>query len=311
MGGTYRWQRLMGVVAGVVLGTATLVDCGSGAAGPLVLHLDAGTEGADQYRVAAVQCAQASGGRYTIDLRTHPNKNTDDMRLQLARELAAGDPGLDIMELDVIWTGEFAQAGWIAPYPPKVARQIEQGTLPVPLETGTYRGSLFAAPLGANTQLLWYRKDLIPTPPQTWDEMIQMAEGLAARGLPHYVEVQGARYEGLTVWFNTLLASGGGSIVSDTDDVQVDRGDAAHRAVGIMARLATSTTADPSLSVSQEGDGRIAMQQGRAAFEVDYPFAYAAMQETGGGTFIDSQGRPTRQDTGRRVGDVFGWAAYP
>lgn len=231
--------------------------------------------------------------------------------MQLARRLAAHDTGLDIMELDDMWTAEFAQAGWILPYPTGVARQVEQGTLRVPLETGTYQGRLYAAPVSTNTQLLWYRKDLVPKPPQTWDEMIQMAEGLAARGLPHYIEVQGARYEGLTVWFNTLLASGGGAIVSENGDVQVARGDAARQAVGVMVRVATSRAADPSLSLSQEDDGRLAMQAGSAAFEVNYPFVYVSMHENSGGTFIDSLGRPTSQNTGRRVGDVVGWAPYP
>jgi multiple sugar transport system substrate-binding protein len=277
-----------------------------------VLNFATGAQGADQYRAAAAECSRASGGRYTIEQRTQPARNTDEQRLHLARRLAAHDSSLDIMELDVIFTGEFAQAGWILPYPAELARQIEQGTLRVPLDTGTYQGKLYAAPLATNTQLLWYRKDLVPHPPKTWDDMIQMAENLAVQGLPHYIEVQGARYEGLTVWFNTLLTSGGGSIVSENGDVQVARGDAAQQALGVMMRVATSRAADPSLPVSNETDGQFAMEAGKAAFEVNYPFSYAQMYAPGGGgTFIDALGRPTRQNTGRRVRDVFDWAPYP
>lgn len=315
MGSASWWWRVACVAVAMALGTATLVGCGGGAADQVVLAFDTGPEGATQYRAAAVECTRTSGGRYTIEQRTRQSRDTDDQRLQLARRLAAHDSGLDIMELDVILTGEFAQAGWILPYPAELARQIEQGTLRGPLETGIYQGKLYAAPVSTNTQLLWYRKDLVPHPPTTWDEMIQMAERLAERGLPHYIEVQGARYEGLTVWFNTLLASGGGSIVSDNGDVQVARGNAARQALGVLSHVATSRAADPSLSVSNESDGRLAMEAGKAAFEVNYPDTYVAMyppgSDRGGGTFIDQQGRPTSQDTGRRVGDVFGWAAYP
>jgi multiple sugar transport system substrate-binding protein len=310
MGGAWR-RRVAAVAVGVVLAGATLVGCGSGAAGRVVLVFDTDTNGVDQNRIAAAECGRASGGRYTIEQRTQPSRNTDDNRVYLARRLAAHDTGLDIIELDDVWTAEFAQAGWILAYPPDLVRQIGRGTLRVPLETGTYQGRLYAAPLNTSTQLLWYRKDLVPHPPNTWDEMIQMADGLAARGLPHYIEVQGARYEGLTVWFNTLLASGGGAIVSENGEVQVARGDAARRAVGVMARVATSRAADPSLSLSHEDDARLAMQSGSTAFEVNYPFVYASMHEDGGGTFIDPLGRPTRQNTGRRVGDVVGWAPYP
>ncbi|MGH3871153.1 MAG: ABC transporter substrate-binding protein [Pseudonocardiaceae bacterium] len=306
-----RW-RVTAIAAGVVLGAATLVGCGASVPERTVLNFSTGDEGADQYRTAAAECSRASGGRYTVVQRTLPNGNTDDQRLQLARRLVAHDPSLDILELDVIWTGEFAQAGWILPYPPEQAQQIAEGTLRVPLETGTYQGTLYAAPVSTNTQLLWYRTDLVPQPPKTWDEMIQIAEGLAARGMPHYIEVQGARYEGLTVWFNTLLTSAGGSIVAENGEVQVAQGDAAWRALGIMTRVAASRAADPSLPVSNEDHARLAMEAGKAAFEVNYPFAYSTMYAPGGGgTFIDEQGRPTRQDTGRRVRDVFGWAPYP
>jgi multiple sugar transport system substrate-binding protein len=277
-----------------------------------MLNFNTGSAGAGEFRAAAAECSRASGGRYTITQRTQPSRANNDRRLQLARRLAAHDPSLDIMELDVIWTGEFAEAGWILPYPEPLARHLAQGVFQVPLETGTYQGKLYAAPLYVSTQLLWYRKDLVPHPPKTWDDMIQMAEDLAARGLPHYIEVQGGRYEGLTVWFNTLLASGGGSIVSDNGDVELARGDAARRAASVMARLATSPAADPLLPVSDENAGQLAMEEGKAAFEVNYSFVYTAMYATGGGgTFIDEWGRPTRRNTGRRVKDVFGWAPYP
>ncbi len=306
------WRGIATVAMGVVLCAAVLVGCGSGTTGQIVLHFDTGAEGADSSRAAAAECSRASGGRYLIEQRTVPGGATDSQRLTLVRRLAAHDPSLDVMELDVIWTAEFAEAGWLLPYPSEVARRIEQGTLAVPVETGTYHGKLYAAPLATQTQLLWYRKDLVPSPPQTWDEMIQMAGELAARDLPHYIEVQGARYEGLTVWFNTLLTSSGGSILGENGEVQVARGNAARQALGVMARLATSPAADPSLSVSQEDDGRLAMEAGKAAFEVNYPFVYATMHAQGaGGTFIDELGRPTRQDTGRRIKDVFGWAPYP
>ena len=42
-----------------------------------------------------------------------------------------------------------------------------------------------------------------------------MATALAKQGKPHYIEIQGAQYEGYTVWFNTLVNCAGGQIVSD------------------------------------------------------------------------------------------------
>ncbi|WP_308282506.1 ABC transporter substrate-binding protein [Pseudonocardia nigra] len=292
-----------------------MAGCGSDAAGPPVLNFYTAADAATAYAAAAQACTEAADGRYTVVQQTLP-KSADDQRLQLARRLVAGDSEVDLMTLDVTWTAEFAEAGWIEPWPEDLAAQVAEGTLEGPLETAMYQDRLWGAPLNTNTQLLWYRSDLAPTPPRTWDEMIEMSEVLFEQGLPSYIEVQAAQYEGIVVWFNTLLTSAGGQIVSEDGEVLVGQGDAARLAASIMQRVASSPAADPSLSVAQENDGRLAMEAGLAAFQVNYPFVNASINTPppdggGGGTFIDEAGRPTNVDTGRRVADVFAWAPYP
>ncbi|MFC5993977.1 ABC transporter substrate-binding protein [Pseudonocardia hispaniensis] len=302
-------------MSSALLAAAMLAGCAAEASGPPVLNFYTPADGATQYAAAAEDCSAAAGGRYSIVQQTLP-KSADDQRLQLARRLVAGDSAVDIVAIDVTWTAEFAEAGWIKEFPADQAAKVRDGTLKAAYETGTYQGALWAAPLNTNTQILWYRKDLSPTPPATWDEMIKASTDLAARGLPSYIEVQGAQYEGLTVWFNTLLTSAGGQIVAENGDVLVDKGDAAEQALSIMQRVAAAPGADPSISVAKENDGRLAMEAGTAAFQVNYPFVYASIHTPppdggGGGTFIDEQGRPTGTDTGRRVIDEFAWAPYP
>jgi len=292
-----------------------VAGCSSGPVGPPVLNFYTPADGATQYAAAAKACTTAANGRYSVAQVSLP-KGADDQRLQLARRLVANDPALDILGIDVTWTAEFATAGWIAKFPGDVAAQVTQGTLPAALETGKYQNTLYAAPLNTNTQLLWYRKDLSPTPPATWDGMITASQKLAQEGKPSYIEVQAAQYEGLTVWFNTMLASAGGQIVTENGDVLVDKGDAAQKALTLMQRVAASPGSDPSLSVSKENDGRLAMEAGTAAFQINYPFVYASINTPppdggGGGTFVDAQGRPSATDTGKRVIDEFAWAPYP
>ncbi len=298
-----------------MLAAATLAGCSSAPAGPPVLNFYTPADTAEQYAQGAAACTEAAGGRYSVVQQTLP-KSADDQRLQLARRLVAGDPEVDLVAIDVTWTAEFAAAGWIEPLPADVAAEVSDGTLPGALATATYQDQLWGAPLNTNTQILWYRSDLAPTPPATWDEMIAMSEALGEQDLPSYIEVQAAQYEGITVWFNTLLTSAGGAITNDKGDVLIGEGDAAETALSIMKRVATSPAGDPSLSVAQENDGRLAMEAGTAAFQVNYPFVYPSMFNPppdggGGGTFIDEQGRPTGEDTGRRVADVFAWAPYP
>ena len=91
-------------------------------------------------------------------------------------------------------------------------------------------------PFTSNTQLLWYRKGLIDEPPETWDEMIDVAEDLAAKDQPHLIQAQGQRYEGLSVFFTSLLASAGGQILADGGDKVALDPEPTKAALEVMAR---------------------------------------------------------------------------
>ncbi len=92
-----------------------------------------------------------------------------------------------------------------------------------PLQTATWKGKPYAAPINSNTELLWYRKDLVPNPPKTRNQMIDDAIAPAKKGKPHYIQEQGAKYEGLTVWFNSLVNSAGGGILTKDNKIIVGR----------------------------------------------------------------------------------------
>jgi multiple sugar transport system substrate-binding protein len=181
------------------------------------------------------------------------------------------------MGLDVTWEAEFAQAGWAAPWTGANKAQAENGTLKPALQTAIWHSQLYAVPDNTNTQLLWYRSDLVPNPPTTWAQMIADAEQLAKQGKPHLIEIQGAQYEGTTVWFNTMVASAGGTVLN-ADATKVTLSAPAVKALSIMKQLASSVAADPSLPVQMENDNRLAMEGGTAAFQLNYPFVYPAMK---------------------------------
>jgi multiple sugar transport system substrate-binding protein len=79
------------------------------------------------------------------------------------------------------------------------------------------------------------------------------------------------------VWFNTLVASGGGSVLT-ADGKGPALGPPAVNALTIMHNLAASPASDPSLSVQMENDNRLAMEAGNAVFELNYPFVYPSMK---------------------------------
>src|SRR3954471_42251 len=257
----------------VVFAGRVAAGCGSSdSGGRATLNLWVFNEPSGSFTNAAKRCSDASGGRYKIVYNKLSN-DADQQRQSLVRRLAAKDSSIDIAGMDVVWTAEFAEAKWIKPWPAKFARQVSQGTLPGPLKTASYQGRIWAAPANTNTQLLWYRKDLVKNPATNWDGLIKQAEPLPKDG---EIAIQGAQYEGTTVWFNSLVASAGGTIVVNNKPTPSA---AWSRAAGIMHRLGTSKAAGPALR-AQEGDqNRQAFESGDAAFQVNYPFIYPSAKE--------------------------------
>lgn len=75
----------------------------------------------------------------------------------------------DIYNLDVTWTAEFADAGYIQSLDePGVP---EDGFLAGPLATCRYDGELWTLPFNTDVGLLYYRSDLLDLPPQTWTDL--------------------------------------------------------------------------------------------------------------------------------------------
>ena len=288
-----RW-RIGAAAAAIALGGSALSACASasGATGPVTLnfYLYPDTSGATQDAIN--NCNAQSHGAYTISYQRLPQAS-DGQRQQLVRRLVAHDSSMDILGLDVTWESEFAEAGLIVPWTGTYKAQAENGTIKPALQTATWNGQLVAVPDNTNTQLLWYRSDLVPTPPTTWAQMISDAEQLAKEGKPHYIEIQGAQYEGATVWLNTMIASAGGSILN-ASATGPSLGAPAVKALSIMKELADSPAADPSMSVQMENQNRLAMEAGTAAFELNYPFVYPSMKSDDPALFKN-----------------FKWAPYP
>jgi multiple sugar transport system substrate-binding protein len=294
-----RRRRTTAAVASAVLAGAALTACSS-SGGKITLNFYNFPDSSGAIQQAVNTCTQQAHGKYKIKYLKLPSA-ADGQRQQLVRRLAAHDSGLDILGLDVTWEAEFAEAGWIRDWTGQFRQQAEQGTLKTSLDTAMWKGKLVAVPYNTNTQLLWYRADLVPNPPKTWDEMINDAIQLAKQHKPHYIEIQGAQYEGLTVWFNTLVASAGGSVLNKASTAP-SLGQPAVDAVSVMRKLAHSPAQDPSISNQMEDQNRLQMEAGQAAFELNYPFVYPSMQ---------TDKPKVKTYNGKSLADNFKWTAYP
>ncbi|MBB5807754.1 multiple sugar transport system substrate-binding protein [Saccharothrix ecbatanensis] len=266
-------HRLAAAGGAALIATSVLAGCGSGDGG---ITINVYKYPQENFQTIVDNC-NASADGYRIVYHKLP-READGQREQMVRRLAAEDTGMDVLGLDVTWTAELAKAGWIKEFTGQAKSHVEDGTLETPLETARYEGRLYGAPDNTNVQLLWYRGDLVPTPPKTWDEMIEMGSQLKAQGKPGLVEATGKQYEGLVVLYNTLVNSAGGRIL-DENGTKAVVDDGAVKALEVLKKFATSDVVDPSFSNAVEDDARLAMEGGKAAFMLNWPYVYAAAQK--------------------------------
>jgi multiple sugar transport system substrate-binding protein len=226
-------------------------------------------------QTAAEKCSKESGGQYEIEFEFLP-ADADGQREQLVRRLGAEDDSIDLIGMDVIWTGEFANAGWIEPVPQEDEQAFTQNVFPSVVETAKFEDQLYAVPLWSNTELLWYRSDLVKKAPKTWDEMIAEGERLGPdKGL---IQVQGNRYEGLVVWFNQMVESAGGHVLAGPEELDLAE-QPTMRALEVMGALSVSDAADPAITTAEEDPNRLQFEAGNSAFMINYPFVYPSAKE--------------------------------
>ncbi|HEU4392611.1 MAG TPA: ABC transporter substrate-binding protein [Solirubrobacterales bacterium] len=263
-------------LAAAALASAALAACGgsSEGSGPRELTFFVAIQPGGTIEEVSKRCSEESGGRYEITPEFLPT-DASQQREQLVRRLGAEDPSIDIVGMDVIWTGEFANAGWVEEWTGRLKKQVTEKVFSNVIETASFEGKLYAAPFNTNTQLLWYRKDLVPKPPQTWDQMIDQAEALKEAGS---IQVQANRYEGFMVWANALIESAGTEVLSGPETVDLEQGPT-EKALAVMGRLARGSAAPPSLSTSDEDSARLGFEAGESAFMTNYTFAYASAKE--------------------------------
>ena len=283
-------RRVAAMVATLVCGLATACGVGGeeGGTGARAINWYVFNEPGGAYDKAVADCNKQADGRYKINYVKLPT-DANQQRELIVRRLAAEDETLTLVGMDVIWTAELAEAGWILPWEGERRAVAEEDKLEGPLKTVEYQGKIWAIPFTSNTQLLWYRKDRVDAPPDdfTWEEMIDQA---AENGTA--VEVQGAQYEGLTVWINSLIAGAGGQVVDQNGDVKVDQ--SAQRAAEITSKLGKSAAAPPGMSTNREDQARLGFESDRSDYQANYTFIYPSAAEIS-------------EDFQKNIG----WARYP
>ncbi|WP_129669332.1 ABC transporter substrate-binding protein [Phytoactinopolyspora endophytica] len=201
-------------------------------------------------------------------------EEADQQREQQALELQAEGSNFDVLGMDVIWTGEYSENGWVESLE-DVRGDIEGASIPGAFESATWGGELWAAPYNTNAGFLYYRTDLVDQPPDTWEALCdQGIEISQSEDIGSFIG-QGARYEGFVVnWLEYYWSAGGELYNEDQTEVLFDT-DLAVQATEFMANAIQDNCYAPGFNTAREEEGRNEFQQGNIAFLRNWPYVYS------------------------------------
>jgi multiple sugar transport system substrate-binding protein len=290
--------RLLGGAIGVTV-ALLLAGCGedgdSGAGGG-----GGGLEGRGEITLATGKDTSGNMQKIVDEWNAaHPNEkasivelpeSADGQRQQMVQNAQVQSDAYAILNLDVVWTAEFAANRWVVELPEnefELGRYLEQ-----PVSTAKYRDKLYAVPMFSDGGLLYYRKDLLDAaglqPPETWQEMLDACAKVKA--LPQGANVgcyagQFEKYEGLTVNFSEAVNSAGGEVVGEDGQPNVDTPEAKKGLDTLVNGFNDGTIPRQAITYKEE-EGRRAFQAGELLFHRQWPYQWALANKTDGSSQV-------------------------
>src|ERR1700728_4366947 len=179
-GRSTRWR--VGAI-GLTVGLVALAACSSSGSGSTsavsgsskqtitFAESGLGTEGAQTQK--AINAFEAANPNIKVNVQVLSSDSTTYLS-QLEHDFIAGSSTPDVFESDVTYPAKFAQAGWAKPltsFKPDLGKYFA-----TEVAAGTFKGATYAIPWFDNPEGLFYRTDLIKTPPKTPAQVITDAE---------------------------------------------------------------------------------------------------------------------------------------
>lgn len=218
-------------------------------------------------------------------------ESADDQRDGMVRNAQAKSKEYSVLNLDVVWTAEFAANRWVVELP-QDQFDLENFLEPA-VNTAKYRDKLYAVPVYSDGGLLYYRKDLltaagISEAPKTWDDMKAACDKVKAmpgnEGLGCYAG-QFDKYEGLTCNFSEAVQSAGGAILDKDGKPTVDTQEAKD-GLNFLVNGVKNGEIPQAARTFQEEPSRRAFQEGQLIFLRNWPYVYAKASATDGSSSV-------------------------
>ncbi|MEW2293317.1 extracellular solute-binding protein [Streptomyces sp. NPDC006743] len=216
--------------------------------------------------------------------------SADEQRSQLLGALQSGSADYDVVNLDVTWVPEFAEAGLIAPLPQDT---LDGDVIGPVAATAYWKDQVYAVPFNTDVGLLYYRRDYLRAAGiqqttleagTTWTDLRDLADTLDAhppKGFEKAWTTQLAAYEGRTVNAVEAFASATKdfALTDGSGHYTASRQELADGIAELRRRTEKPYTLDHAFT-SDEAASLSDFASGRTAFLRQWPYAYGTLHQT-------------------------------
>ena len=196
-------------------------------------------------------------------------------RLDKINTAVNGGGGFDVVQMDTIWTAQFASAGWVDDLTDRITDTIKKDVPESSLSAVTYQGKLYGMPLFNSAKHLFYNAKLIKDagfdkPPTTLDEFVAQAKATTKSG--QWGSVWGWKQaEGLICdWIAIMFTKKGAQILDGNGKAVFNTMGGTEALQWMVDLLYTHKVADPASLEYTEDDVKKAFFTGTVALTYNW-----------------------------------------
>jgi multiple sugar transport system substrate-binding protein len=196
-------------------------------------------------------------------------------RLNKINTAVQGGGGFDVVQMDTIWTAQFAAAGWVEDLTDRITDAIKKDVPESSLSAVTYQGKLYGMPLFNSSKHLFYNAKLLKDagfdkPPTTLDEFVAQAKATTKDG--NWGSVWSWKQSEALIcdWISIMFAKSGAQILDAQGKATFNTTGGTDALQWMVDLLYTHKVADPASLEYTEDDVKKALETGKYALTYNW-----------------------------------------
>jgi multiple sugar transport system substrate-binding protein len=261
----------MSAIGGTVLTNGMLTACGGKALSPnsqAAVNL-LWSDVTNAYAPLLADMSAATGIKITQTIVPY------HQRLDKINTAVLGGADVDIVQMDTVWTPQFAAAGWVDDLTDRISTTLIAEIPASALSAVRYRGRTYGIPVFNSAKHLFYNQKLLKEagfahPPATLDDFVVQARQLTK--LRRWGSIWSWRQSEALIcdWLSIMFTQAGAKLLDDRDQPVFNTMGGTEALQWMVELLYTHHAADPASLESTEDDVRKALQTGRYALTYNW-----------------------------------------